>query len=60
MYEEIAGHFSNTRHTMWPQVAEFLRDLPDYSIVADVGCGNGKYLQGDRFRLIKVGVMKTI
>ena len=44
VYEKIAPHFSNTRYKPWPKVAEFLNKLPDGSIVADVGCGNGKYL----------------
>ncbi|XP_037697248.1 alkylated DNA repair protein alkB homolog 8 isoform X2 [Choloepus didactylus] len=44
VYEEIAGHFSSTRHTPWPHIVEFLKALPSGSIVADVGCGNGKYL----------------
>ncbi|XP_038243396.2 alkylated DNA repair protein alkB homolog 8 isoform X7 [Dermochelys coriacea] len=44
VYEEIATHFSSTRHSPWPQIVEFLRTLPEGSIVADVGCGNGKYL----------------
>ncbi|CAM9588239.1 unnamed protein product [Bubo scandiacus] len=44
VYEEIATHFSSTRHSPWPQIVEFLRSLPKGSIVADVGCGNGKYL----------------
>ncbi|KAM7179098.1 tRNA (carboxymethyluridine(34)-5-O)-methyltransferase ALKBH8 isoform 4-T4 [Macrochelys suwanniensis] len=44
VYEEIATHFSNTRHSPWPQIVEFLRTLPKGSIVADIGCGNGKYL----------------
>ncbi|KAM6291258.1 tRNA (carboxymethyluridine(34)-5-O)-methyltransferase ALKBH8 isoform 2-T2 [Porphyrio hochstetteri] len=44
VYEEIATHFSSTRHSPWPRVVEFLRSLPKGSIVADVGCGNGKYL----------------
>ncbi|KFP73519.1 PREDICTED: alkylated DNA repair protein alkB homolog 8-like, partial [Apaloderma vittatum] len=44
VYEEIATHFSSTRHRPWPRVVEFLRSLPKGSIVADVGCGNGKYL----------------
>ena len=25
VYEEIAGHFSDTRHKPWPRVAEFIR-----------------------------------
>ncbi|XP_042316311.1 alkylated DNA repair protein alkB homolog 8 isoform X2 [Sceloporus undulatus] len=44
VYEEIALHFSNTRHSPWPRVVEFLRALPCGAVVADVGCGNGKYL----------------
>ncbi|KAM6287481.1 tRNA (carboxymethyluridine(34)-5-O)-methyltransferase ALKBH8 [Spheniscus humboldti] len=44
VYEEIATHFSSTRHSPWPRIVEFLSSLPKGSIVADVGCGNGKYL----------------
>ncbi|RMC07338.1 hypothetical protein DUI87_16797 [Hirundo rustica rustica] len=44
VYEEIATHFSSTRHSPWPRIVEFLRSLPTGSIVADIGCGNGKYL----------------
>ncbi|XP_063300987.1 alkylated DNA repair protein alkB homolog 8 isoform X1 [Pelobates fuscus] len=44
VYEDIAGHFSSTRHTPWPKVVDFLVTLPDGAIVADIGCGNGKYL----------------
>ncbi|XP_053963945.1 alkylated DNA repair protein alkB homolog 8 [Anastrepha ludens] len=45
VYERIAPHFSETRHTPWPRVAEFLRSFPTGSVLLDVGCGNGKYLQ---------------
>jgi len=44
VYEKIAPHFSNTRYKPWPKIAEFLNKLEDGSLVADVGCGNGKYL----------------
>ncbi|XP_078513159.1 tRNA (carboxymethyluridine(34)-5-O)-methyltransferase ALKBH8 isoform X2 [Lissotriton helveticus] len=44
VYEEIAGHFSSTRHTPWPKIVHFLKGLPKGSLVADIGCGNGKYL----------------
>ncbi|XP_075402660.1 tRNA (carboxymethyluridine(34)-5-O)-methyltransferase ALKBH8 isoform X1 [Tenrec ecaudatus] len=44
VYEEIARHFSSTRHTPWPNIVAFLKALPSGSIVADIGCGNGKYL----------------
>lgn len=44
VYEKIAPHFSNTRYKPWPKIAEHLNSLTEGSIVADVGCGNGKYL----------------
>ena len=45
VYDDIANHFSLTRHTPWPNVAEYLESLPPASIVYDIGCGNGKYCQ---------------
>ncbi|XP_056906672.1 alkylated DNA repair protein alkB homolog 8 isoform X2 [Takifugu flavidus] len=44
VYNSIAPHFSSTRHSPWPRVCHFLSSLPPGSMVADVGCGNGKYL----------------
>uniref|UniRef100_A0A8D0HFE2 tRNA (carboxymethyluridine(34)-5-O)-methyltransferase ALKBH8 n=1 Tax=Sphenodon punctatus TaxID=8508 RepID=A0A8D0HFE2_SPHPU len=44
VYEEIAAHFSSTRHSPWPRIVEFLQTLPKGAVVADIGCGNGKYL----------------
>ncbi|XP_031202318.1 alkylated DNA repair protein alkB homolog 8 isoform X3 [Mastomys coucha] len=44
VYDEIASHFSSTRHSPWPRIVEFLKALPSGSVVADIGCGNGKYL----------------
>lgn len=54
VYEKIAPHFSGTRHSPWPRIAEFLRNQPLGSIVADVGCGNGKYL-GINDNIFKTG-----
>ncbi|RKO84204.1 S-adenosyl-L-methionine-dependent methyltransferase [Blyttiomyces helicus] len=45
VYNLIADHFSDTRYKPWPVVDDFLRELPPGSVGADVGCGNGKYLQ---------------
>ncbi|KEP65699.1 UNVERIFIED_CONTAM: methyltransferase domain-containing protein [Hammondia hammondi] len=45
VYDRIAKHFSHTRYKPWPKVRAFLEGLPKYSLVVDVGCGNGKYLQ---------------
>lgn len=44
VYDVIASHFSSTRFAVWPKVRAFLERLPSGSVVADVGCGNGKYL----------------
>ena len=44
VYEEIAGHFSDTRHKPWPRVAQFIQSLPPDELLLDLGCGNGKYL----------------
>lgn len=44
VYEKIAPHFSHTRYKGWPQIVDFLNNLSEGSLVADVGCGNGKYL----------------
>ncbi|XP_029629565.1 alkylated DNA repair protein alkB homolog 8 isoform X1 [Salmo trutta] len=54
VYEEIACHFSSTRHSPWPRVCHFLSSLEPGSILADVGCGNGKYL-GVNPEVIAVG-----
>uniref|UniRef100_A0A182Y9F9 Fe2OG dioxygenase domain-containing protein n=1 Tax=Anopheles stephensi TaxID=30069 RepID=A0A182Y9F9_ANOST len=44
VYNEIAKHFSDTRHSPWPRVEAFVRSLPAGAVLLDVGCGNGKYL----------------
>uniref|UniRef100_A0A7E4VUG0 Alkylated DNA repair protein alkB homolog 8 n=1 Tax=Panagrellus redivivus TaxID=6233 RepID=A0A7E4VUG0_PANRE len=43
-YEEIADHFSETRHSKWRAVKDFLDEVPPHSLIIDAGCGNGKYL----------------
>lgn len=45
VYDAIAPHFAATRYAPWPAVDQFLTSLPPYSLVADIGCGNGKYLR---------------
>ncbi|KAM3875264.1 tRNA (carboxymethyluridine(34)-5-O)-methyltransferase alkbh8 [Diretmus argenteus] len=54
VYDAIASHFSSTRHSPWPRVCHFLSSLPPGSVLADVGCGNGKYL-GVNPEVIAVG-----
>uniref|UniRef100_A0A8D8PX82 tRNA (carboxymethyluridine(34)-5-O)-methyltransferase n=1 Tax=Cacopsylla melanoneura TaxID=428564 RepID=A0A8D8PX82_9HEMI len=43
VYDAIADHFSDTRHSPWPRVVSFLNSVSDGSLLVDVGCGNGKY-----------------
>ncbi|XP_057695539.1 alkylated DNA repair protein alkB homolog 8 isoform X2 [Corythoichthys intestinalis] len=54
VYDAIAPHFSNTRHSPWPRVCHFLTSLLPGNVLADVGCGNGKYL-GVNPEVISVG-----
>lgn len=44
-YETVASHFSSTRYNPWPRVAAFVRSLEAGSVIADIGCGNGKYMK---------------
>ncbi|CAM9140509.1 unnamed protein product [Choristocarpus tenellus] len=44
VYDTIATHWSHTRYKPWPKVEAFLSSLPYPALVADTGCGNGKYL----------------
>ncbi|XP_074840143.1 putative tRNA methyltransferase 9B [Carettochelys insculpta] len=44
VYEKIAPHFHDTRYKAWPKVQQFLSDQESGSLIADIGCGNGKYL----------------
>ncbi|XP_031429126.1 probable tRNA methyltransferase 9B [Clupea harengus] len=44
VYEKIAPFFNDSRYKAWPKVRKFLLEQEPGSIVADVGCGNGKYL----------------
>lgn len=44
VYERIAPYFNDSRYKAWPKVKQFLLEQEPGSIVADIGCGNGKYL----------------
>lgn len=44
VYEQIANKFNHTRFSHWNIVKHFLDYLPQYSLVSDIGTGNGKYL----------------
>ncbi|CAH2225081.1 probable tRNA methyltransferase 9B [Pelobates cultripes] len=44
VYEQIAPYFNDKRYKAWPKVQEFLLEQEPGSLIADIGCGNGKYL----------------
>lgn len=52
-YDEIANDFSKTRYKKWPRVESFLENLNDHSLLLDVGCGNGKYM--DNLKSFNIG-----
>ncbi|KAL8617113.1 hypothetical protein ACOMHN_014283 [Nucella lapillus] len=59
VYEEIADHFSDTRHKPWPQIAQFLMEQEPGSILVDIGCGNGKYF-GVNPHLCQIGSDRSL
>ncbi|XP_063813106.1 probable tRNA methyltransferase 9B [Pseudophryne corroboree] len=44
VYEKIAPYFNDKRYKAWPRVQAFLLAQEPGSLIADIGCGNGKYL----------------
>ncbi|KAM6099984.1 putative tRNA methyltransferase 9B isoform 2-T4 [Theristicus caerulescens] len=44
VYEKIAPYFNDARYKAWPKVQEFISEQEPGSLIADIGCGNGKYL----------------
>lgn len=62
MYEKIADHFSGTRHTPWPRIADFLKQQPGGSLLVDIGCGNGKYFGINKglYEVRKKGIKKVM
>lgn len=54
IYENIANHFSDTRNKSWPNVSQFVESFSSGSILVDIGCGNGKYLNLSN-NIFKVG-----
>ncbi|XP_005110610.1 uncharacterized protein LOC101858366 [Aplysia californica] len=43
-YAQIAPQSDHVRQKAWPAVKQFLDDLTPGALLADVGCGNGRYL----------------
>ncbi|KAL4508572.1 hypothetical protein ABPG72_003876 [Tetrahymena utriculariae] len=59
VYEKIAPHFSHTRYNPWPKIESFLKGLEPGSLVADIGCGNGKYLDCHNGDIYMIGTDRS-
>ncbi|XP_078254324.1 putative tRNA methyltransferase 9B isoform X2 [Rhinoraja longicauda] len=44
VYEQTASYFTELQTKAWPCVRQFLLDQEPGSLIADIGCGTGKYL----------------
>lgn len=45
VYESTAPYFSDLQSKAWPRVRQFLQEQKPGSLIADIGCGTGKYLK---------------
>ncbi|XP_068961089.1 probable tRNA methyltransferase 9B isoform X2 [Petaurus breviceps papuanus] len=45
VYESTAAYFSDLQGKAWPRVRQFLLEQKPGSLIADIGCGTGKYLR---------------
>jgi tRNA (uracil-5-)-methyltransferase TRM9 len=45
VYDKIAKEFDKTRYSVWKHVGLFLDEIPEYSVGAEVGVGNGKNIK---------------
>ena len=51
-YKIISKHFNDSRAYLWESVKEFIESIPKYSIILEVGSGNGKNLnKNDSFNI---------
>nr|XP_003412469.1 probable tRNA methyltransferase 9-like protein isoform X2 [Loxodonta africana] len=45
VYENTAAYLSDLQSKAWPRVRQFLQEQRPGSLIADIGCGTGKYLK---------------
>jgi SAM-dependent methyltransferase len=42
IYDIIAPEFNQTRGYYWQPISDFINELPNNSLIYDIGCGNGR------------------
>lgn len=45
-YEKVGTYFSHTRKWLWPEMLPYLNRIKPSDTVLDIGCGNGRLIQG--------------
>lgn len=63
VYDEIAEHFDISRFARWTFVEKFLQTTineSQTSMIADIGCGNGKYMIGRENRMKGIDQCKQL
>ena len=59
IYDQIAKSFSSTRSSPWPLVKQYLDNLPQFSYIADIGCGNGVNQSNNKFLFESLALAKA-
>lgn len=43
VYDQIADSYAASRTTAWPEVLDFVSEIPSGDLVLDIGCGHGRH-----------------
>ncbi len=55
-YDKVGDYFSHTRKWLWPEMLPYLNRVEENDTVLDIGCGNGRLLNGIKKPVKYVGV----
>lgn len=71
VYDHIAESYAASRTTAWPEVLDFISEIPSGDLVLDIGCGHGRHARALAFtghlvvgvdfsrRLLSIGKRET-
>ena len=54
IYDIIAPEFNQTRGYYWQPISDFINELPNNSLIYDIGCGNGRNMTYNNHTFIGV------
>jgi len=54
VYDIIAPEFNQTRGYYWQPISDFINELPNNSLIYDIGCGNGRNMTYTNHRFIGI------